>query len=171
MDLREELGDLLFQVFFHATLAAESGEFTLAEVADGIHDKLVLRHPHVFAEVAVDGADDVVANWEAIKKQEKGRDSVFDGIPKGMPALLRALKILRKAEATDLDGAPDPAESTELLRRTQDGLDAERTGELLLTLVEQARRAGIDPEESLRQATSRLEHELRAQERTRQSDQ
>ena len=171
VDLREELGDLLFQVFFHATLAAESGEFTLAEVAEGIHDKLVLRHPHVFAEVAVDGADDVVANWEAIKKQEKGRDSVFDGIPKGMPALLRALKILRKAEATDLDGAPDPAESTELLRRTQDEPDAEHTGELLLTLVEQARRAGIDPEESLRQATSRLEHELRARERTRQSDQ
>ena len=145
----------MFQVFFHATLAAESGEFTLAEVAEGIHDKLVLRHPHVFAEVAVDGADDVVANWEAIKKQEKGRQSVFDGIPEGMPALLRALKILRKAEATDLDGAPTRQRPT----CTQSRPRGRRA--VLLGLVEQARRAGIDPEESLRAAAERLERNLR----------
>ena len=91
--LEEELGDLLFQVVFHATLGAEEGRFTLADVARGIHDKLVLRHPHVFAEVEVDGADEVVTNWEAIKKAEKGRESVFDGIPTGLPALLYALKV------------------------------------------------------------------------------
>ena len=85
--LCEELGDLLFQVFFHATIAADTGEFTLADVARGIHDKLVVRHPHVFGDTVVGGADDAVANWEAIKKQEKGRYSVFDGIPKGLPAL------------------------------------------------------------------------------------
>ena len=100
--LEEELGDLLFQVVFHATLGAEEGRFTLADVARGIHDKLVLRHPHVFAEVEVDGADEVVSNWEAIKKAEKGRDSVFDGIPNGLPALLYALKIDKKAVATGL---------------------------------------------------------------------
>ena len=107
--LEEELGDLLFQVVFHATLGAEEGRFTLADVARGIHDKLVLRHPHVFAAVEVDGADEVVANWEAIKKEEKGRDSVFDGIPSGLPALLFALKIQKKAAATGLlDRVPPP---------------------------------------------------------------
>ncbi len=87
--LEEELGDLLFQVFFHATLGAEEGRFTLADVARGVHDKLVARHPHVFGDVEVDGADDVVTNWESIKKAEKGRESVFDGIPRGSagPAL------------------------------------------------------------------------------------
>src|SRR5205823_5617831 len=73
--LEEELGDLLFQVVFHATLAAEEGEFTLADVARGIHDKLVRRHPHVFGDVDADSADAVVANWEEIKRVEKGRAS------------------------------------------------------------------------------------------------
>ena len=107
--LEEELGDLLFQVVFHATLAAEEGRFTLADVARAMHDKLVLRHPHVFGDVEVDGADEVVANWEQIKKAEKGRDSVFDGIPAGLPALLYALKVEKKAVATGLaDRVPLP---------------------------------------------------------------
>ena len=112
--LEEELGDLLFQVVFHATLGAEEGRFTLADVARGIHDKLVLRHPHVFAAVEVDGADEVVANWEAIKKEEKGRDSVFDGIPSGLPALLFALKIEKKAAATGLLDRVPPPEGNDL---------------------------------------------------------
>src|SRR5207237_10863462 len=88
--LEEELGDLLFQVVIHATLAAEEGEFTLADVARGVHDKLVGRHPHVFGQVEADTASQVVANWEQIKKAEKGRDSVMDGIPSSLPALLYA---------------------------------------------------------------------------------
>lgn len=169
-DLREELGDLLFQVFFHATLATESGEFTLAEVAREVHDKLVLRHPHVFADVAVDGTDDVVANWEAIKKREKGRESVFDGIPKGMPALLRAQKVLRKADAADLADPVDLAEGTDpadlvsCARSVVEHPDPEAVGALLLAVVAHCRRAGVDPEESLRRATDRLENELRARE-------
>jgi tetrapyrrole methylase family protein/MazG family protein len=163
VDLQEELGDLLFQVFFHATLAAESGEFTLAEVARGIHDKLVLRHPHVFGEVAVDGADDVVANWEAIKKREKGRESVFDGIPKAMPALLRAQKVLRKGETLG-PGGPDPDELIERAQAVVQVPDRHAVGALLLTLVSLARRAGVDPEEALRQAIDRLEQEFRSRE-------
>jgi tetrapyrrole methylase family protein/MazG family protein len=155
--LQEELGDLLFQVFFHATLATEEGEFTLADVAQGIHDKLVLRHPHVFAQVDVDGTDDVVANWEAIKKQEKGRDSVFDGIPSALPALLRSLKILRKAEATDLPGVQPPQPTIQ----TADLTTPEQVGEALLSIVQTARASGIDPEESLRQTTKDLEQALR----------
>ena len=83
--LEEELGDLLFQVYFHATLAAEAGRFTLADVARGVHDKLVSRHPHVFGDVAAETPEDVAANWEAIKKAEKGRSSVTEGIPAALP--------------------------------------------------------------------------------------
>lgn len=95
--LEEELGDLLFQVYFHATIATQEGWFTLADVARGIHDKLFRRHPHVFGDVAVDGAEDVVANWDAIKQAEKGRTSVFDGIASTLPAVLYVDEIVRKA--------------------------------------------------------------------------
>ena len=135
--LEEELGDLLFQVVFHAPLGPEEGRFPLADVARGIHDKLVLRHPHVFAELQVDGAEEVVSNWEAIKKAEKGRASVFDGIPNGLPALLYALKIDKKAVATGLaDKVPAP--------------EGDDLGHELLALVTQARAAGLDPEDALR---------------------
>ena len=79
--LQEELGDLLFQIVFHARLADEEGRFDLADVARGVHDKLVHRHPHVFGDVDADSAEQVVTNWEAIKKSEKGRSSVTEGIP------------------------------------------------------------------------------------------
>ena len=149
--LEEELGDLLFQVVFHATLGAEEGRFTLADVARGIHDKLVLRHPHVFAAVEVDGADEVVANWEAIKKEEKGRDSVFDGIPRGLPALLFALKIEKKAAATGLLDRVPPPEGNDL-------------GAELLAIVTRARDAGIDPEDALRRTAAAWQDALRAAE-------
>jgi tetrapyrrole methylase family protein/MazG family protein len=139
--LEEELGDLLFQVVFHATIAAEHGEFTLADVARGIHDKLVRRHPHVFGDVTVAGADEVVRNWEQIKAAEKGRRSVMEGIPGNLPALLYALKVLKKAAAA---GVEVPLE--------------ERPGDIgagLLALVEAARRAGVDPEAALRAAAAR----------------
>jgi tetrapyrrole methylase family protein/MazG family protein len=139
--LEEELGDLLFQVVFHATIASEQGEFTLADVARGIHDKLVRRHPHVFGDVDVAGADEVVRNWERIKAAEKGRASVMEGIPGNLPALLYALKILKKAAAAGLEvpleGAPGDL------------------GARLLALVEEARRAGVDPEAALRAAAAR----------------
>ena len=153
--LEEELGDLLFQVFFHATLGAEEGRFTLADVARGVHDKLVARHPHVFGDVEVDGADDVVTNWESIKKAEKGRESVFDGIPRGLPALLYALKVQKKAEATGLiEAVPLPT-----------GDEADDLGAALLVLVARARAQGIDPEDALRRATTAWRDDLRAEER------
>ncbi len=109
--LEEELGDLLFQVYFHATLAAEEGRFTLADVARGVHDKLVARHPHVFGDVTAETADDVATNWEAIKKVEKGRTSVTEGIPTALPALALAAKLQRKATAIGmvLPGLADEA--------------------------------------------------------------
>ena len=101
--LQEELGDLLFQIVFHARLADEAGRFDLADVARGVHDKLVHRHPHVFGDVAAEDAAQVVTNWEAIKKSEKGRSSVTEGIPAGLPALMLATKLARKARAVGVE--------------------------------------------------------------------
>jgi tetrapyrrole methylase family protein/MazG family protein len=145
--LEEELGDLLFQVVFHTTLAGETGAFTMADVANGIHDKLVHRHPHVFGDVEVDDADHVVRNWEQIKRAEKGRASLMDGIPGSLPALLYVHKVLRKAAAAGLvDGglalaAPGVGDATTSEREI---------GELLATTVARARAAGVDAEVALR---------------------
>jgi tetrapyrrole methylase family protein/MazG family protein len=165
--LEEELGDLLFQVFFHATLGAEEGRFTLADVARGIHDKLVLRHPHVFAEVEVADADEVVSNWEAIKKVEKGRDSVFDGIPASLPALLFALKVHKKAAAGGLVD-PDPRAGRIQVAAAMSQLNgapgADEVGRALLALTAFARDIGVDPEDALRRATTAWRDALRAAE-------
>ncbi len=155
--LEEELGDLLFQVVFHATLAAEAGQFTLADVAQTVHDKLYHRHPHVFGDVDVDGAEDVVRNWEQIKKEEKGRDSVFDGIPSSLPSLLLALKIQRKAntlaeQGVGLPTTPSVETSVAELGTTP---DPETVGALLFAIADLARRADIDPEHALRAYTNR----------------
>ena len=144
--LEEELGDLLFQVVFHTTLATEAGAFDLADVAHGVHDKLVHRHPHVFGSVDVDGADDVVANWEAIKKAEKGRSSIFDGMPTDLPALLYALKVAKKASSLGIEVSLDADASGAGL------------GERLLAMVAAARAADpdVDPETELRSAAAAL---------------
>lgn len=152
--LEEELGDLLFQVCFHSTLAAENGAFTLADVARGIHDKLVLRHPHVFADVAADDAGTVMRNWEAIKKDEKGRESIFDGIPTALPSLLYAHKIVRKAQTLGVD-VPLPEHLA----------TAEEVGEALLAVVAAARVLDVDPEAALRAAANALRDHARATER------
>ncbi len=168
-DLEEELGDLLFQVLFHATLAAEAGRFTLADVARGVHDKLVRRHPHVFGDVVADTADEVATNWEAIKKAEKGRASVTEGIPAALPSLALAAKLQRKAVAIGMVLPGVAAEAT----RVADGVvalsHADRSGEqtpvadgeggararadavgdLLFSLVGLSRAVGVDPETAL----------------------
>jgi tetrapyrrole methylase family protein/MazG family protein len=156
--LEEELGDLLFQVAFHARLGAERGSFTLADVARGVHDKLVHRHPHVFADVAVAGADDVVRNWEQIKKEEKGRASVFDGIPGTLPSLLYAAKVQRKAASLGVD--PDPPAAVDVAGLAGD----EAVGDALYAVVSAARRAGVDPEAALRGATARARDAAAARE-------
>jgi tetrapyrrole methylase family protein/MazG family protein len=109
--LEEELGDLLFQVYFHAALAAEAGRFTLADVARGVHDKLVSRHPHVFGDVVAETPAEVATNWEAQKLVEKGRSSVTEGIPAALPALALAAKLQRKALAVGMV-LPGVAEET-----------------------------------------------------------
>jgi tetrapyrrole methylase family protein/MazG family protein len=148
--LEEELGDLLFQVVFHATLAAEEGHFTLADVARGIHDKLVHRHPHVFADVQADTPAQVVSNWEQIKQAEKGRASLMDGIGEGLPSLLYAHKIQRKAASVGLEPVA--------------GADEEGVGAELFALVDRCRRAQVDPEAALRATAAHFRDRFQAAE-------
>jgi tetrapyrrole methylase family protein/MazG family protein len=158
--LEEELGDLAFQVVFHATLGREAGAFTVTDVLAGIHDKLVRRHPHVFGDVAVSGADEVVANWEVIKREEKGRASLMDGVSRHLPSLLYTHKLYRKAASAGLEfgtrseavvraGASLEALSTAADTTAVD--EAERhLGEALAAVVYLARLAGVDGESALR---------------------
>ncbi len=154
--LEEELGDLLFQIVFHATLAAEAGQFTLADVARTVHDKLVVRHPHVFGDVVAADAEAVMATWEQRKKAEKGRGSVFDGIPGNLPSLLFAYKVQRKAASV---GVEVPVESVGGVVDVA-GLDGEEAiGAALFAVVAAARRADVDPESALRTAAARFRDE------------
>ena len=163
--LEEELGDLLFQVVFHARIAADDGRFDLADVTRGIHDKLRHRHPHVFRPesggdpVGVDGSADVVANWDRIKQVEKGRESVLDGIPPTLPALAVAQKVVRRAAGIDVE--PDLSLSG---LRDDEALDDEALGDLLLALAVSAWSAGLDAEDALRGAVGRFSTVVRATE-------
>ena len=175
--LEEELGDLLCQVMFHSTLAAEEGLFNLADVARAVHDKLVHRHPHVFGAGGagvVPGprtAEEVLGRWEQAKLEEKGRSSIMEGIPATLPALGLAAKLERKAASVDL-GWSSTGEGADVLHA---GIDAFVTGDvralggLLLGVARLAADHGADPEEelrrsarSLRERFTRLERELAA---------
>ena len=145
--LCEELGDVLFQVYFHARLGAEEGRFDLDDIARGIHDKLVHRHPHVFGDLEVHDPETVVANWEVIKRSEKQRSSVTEGIPMALPALALAVKLQRKAEAVGLDLA-STVDVSSILGGQGDA--AEQIGAALFALVQEATQLGVDPEQALR---------------------
>lgn len=165
--LEEELGDLLFQVLFHSQLATEQGQFTIADVAVNVHDKLRARHPHVFGDVEVDDSEAVVSNWEQLKKAEKGRESVFDGVPDAIPALLYALKIQKKAVSLGADESislPLPASLESTLSRFRQTIDDETAGALLFAIVDEARRAGVDPETALRAAAANYRDAARSAE-------
>jgi tetrapyrrole methylase family protein / MazG family protein len=186
--LEEELGDLLFQILFHARLAEEEGFFTLADVATGIHDKLVHRHPHVFGSVEADTAEQVVGNWEAIKKAEKGRTSVTEGIPSQLPSLMLASKLQRKALSVGVDareGGNDLAAALSTLTRQADGSDSATDpdaplidggdiepliGQILFDVVDLARRLGVDAEQALRTRAMALRTRIVSAERDHEGD-
>ncbi len=192
--LEEELGDLLFQVLFHATLAAEEGRFTLADVARNVHDKLVRRHPHVFGDAVADTPEEVAARWEVIKKAEKGRTSVTEGIPGSLPALALVAKLQRKAESVGMD-LPTLSERLDELSvgakilgaGLSGGLSgdlsgapwpteasgetleapaetADAVGRLLFALADAARRLGVDPETALRARATWFRRQVEASE-------
>jgi tetrapyrrole methylase family protein/MazG family protein len=165
-DLIEELGDLLFQIEFHATIAEQEGRFTIVDVTQGIHDKLVRRHPHVFGDIVADDTGTVLENWDEIKKVEKGRTSIFDGIPRSLPSLAYAQKVGRKASKVGFDwpdvaGAfPKIAEETAELAEAMTETDAAATelelGDLLFAVVNVARHLKIDAELALRAASDKF---------------
>ena len=160
------LGDLLFQIEFHATIAEQEGRFTIADVTQGIHDKLVRRHPHVFGDIIADDTGTVLENWDEIKKAEKGRTSIFEGIPRSLPSLAYAQKVGRKASKVGFDwpdvaGAfPKIAEETAELAEAMTETDAAATelelGDLLFAVVNVARHLKIDAELALRAASDKF---------------
>ena len=164
--LVEELGDLLYQIEFHATIAEQEGRFTMADVARGVHDKLVRRHPHVFGDTVATDSGTVVANWDAIKRAEKGRTSVFDGVPTSQPSLSYAYAVQRKASKVgfdwpDVDGAlPKIAEEAAEVREAANSGDEfqvhAEVGDLLFAVVNVARHLGVEPEAALRAATQKF---------------
>ncbi|MFH1002711.1 MAG: nucleoside triphosphate pyrophosphohydrolase [Chloroflexota bacterium] len=159
-----ELGDLLMQVVFHAQIAAEAGEFRLADVIRGINEKLVRRHPHVFGAARVNGSDEVRHNWEAIKKEERGGDiSMLASVPRQLPALTYSQEVQGRAARAGFDwedtaGVIDKlVEEVDEYRRAEDPAEKEAEfGDVLFTLANIARREGIDLEAALRRANRRF---------------
>ena len=160
-EMLEELGDLLLQIVFHCQLAKERGAFDLDQVARHITDKLVRRHPHVFGETKVKNVDEVWANWEQIKRAEKqgtrhARSSALDGIPKQLPALLRAEKLLKKARKAGLT----------VIGSVKGRRGRSKFGRALFDLVALAQSRGWSAEELLRTTTRQIERDLRRHERS-----
>ncbi|SDS51925.1 XTP/dITP diphosphohydrolase [Nocardioides scoriae] len=143
-ELREELGDVLLQVLFHAAIAEEQGRFDLEDVAAGLRDKLLHRNPHVFGDLVETDPARINDAWEQAKATEKQRTDPWEGIALALPALSRAAKVLDRQERAGLRTTPRPAP----------GPEAE-LGDQLLALVAQARSSGIDPEQALRDAVRR----------------
>lgn len=176
-DLRDELGDLLFQVVFHARMAEEAGHFAFADVVQAVVEKMVRRHPHVFADAEVADAEAQTRAWEAQKARERadkaaGPHSALDGVAAGLPALTRALKLQRRAARVgfdwpDIGGAVDKVlEEIQEVRAELEGgsraaLEAE-VGDLLFACVNLARHAGVEPESALRGANGKFERRFRA---------
>jgi MazG family protein len=157
--LLDELGDLLFQVFFLSLLLEERGLGDLAQVADGIRDKLVRRHPHVFGDAALDSAGAVRKRWETIKAEQEGREGIFHHVPETLPALLLAQKVQRRAaivgfEYPDLAGAI--ADLDDELAELRADRNAEELGDVLFASVNVARHLGVDPELALRETSRRF---------------
>ncbi len=168
--VREELGDLLFQVIFHAQLAAEAGDFTMAEVLDHLARKMTRRHPHVFGDQTVESAREALTRWEAIKQSESEhagqRRSVLEGVPRRLPSLLRAQRLQSKAARVGFDW-PDAGAAWQKVREELDEVDEalargdrariqEELGDVFFSLVNVARLSDIDAEEALQAAIEKF---------------
>jgi nucleoside triphosphate diphosphatase len=158
--LREELGDLLLQVVFHAEMAKEAGDFDVDDVAEGIVRKLIRRHPHVFGDTSVSGPGEVLVNWERIKQEEKGEHPIEDDIPATLPALARAAKVQRRAAGIGFEWRTEEGALAKLREEVQELADAAtpdeaelELGDVLFAAVSVGRTFGIDAESALRRST------------------
>jgi XTP/dITP diphosphohydrolase len=159
-DMQEELGDLLLQVYFHSRMAEEdiNQPFNIEDVAKSVSDKLIRRHPHVFAGTKVDNSQDVLENWEKQKALEKGRSSIIDGVPLAQPALPLAAKVVYRINK--LNYSLPISQPLKLSDQT----NQDQFGEILLGLIAQAVEKGLDPEAALRGATKSLIAQIQEQE-------
>jgi XTP/dITP diphosphohydrolase len=157
-DMREELGDILLQVYFHSRIAEEHERepFNVDDVAKAVADKLISRHPHVFSDVKVDSSSDVLENWERIKKEEKGRTSAHDGVPIGQPALSLATKLVYRAQKNKLSTPEHP--------NREIAPDEEALGRELLSLISWAVENQLDPEVALRKAALEFRDDITREE-------
>ena len=168
-NLKEELGDVLFQTVFHSALAQEAGAFTFDDVVDGVCKKLVFRHPHVFGEITVDGTGQVLKNWDAIKRQTKGgktQAELLEGVPRSLPALMRAAKVQNRAKRVgfdwpDISGAlealdSETAEFKEALAQQDAAAVEEELGDLLFSAVNVSRFLHTDAEQALTASTDKF---------------
>ncbi|MFM8191045.1 MAG: MazG family protein [Candidatus Nanopelagicus sp.] len=160
--MQEELGDLLLQIYFHSRMAEEDAKqpFDIEDIAKSVADKLIRRHPHVFAAPSNESSEDVLANWERQKVSEKGRTSAIDGVPLGQPALPLATKVIYRLNKLNYE--VPISHPISLPNET----DQDQLGQVLLGLISQAVEKGLDPEAALRNATKALiaqiqEHETR----------
>ena len=186
--LLDELGDLLFQVYFLALLLDERGQGDLEQAARRIHAKLVARHPHVFGDVEARTAQRVRANWERLKVEQEGREGIFHDVPRSLPALLYARKVQRRAAAIEFeyaDAAGALADLEDEVRELREALDAapevrpetepdphvlEELGDVLFAAVNVARRVNVDPELALRAMTDRFVARVERAERLADAD-
>jgi MazG family protein len=172
--LRQELGDLLLHIVMHATIAEQSGRFTLAEVFNDVQAKLIRRHPHVFGQARVTKAGEVVSQWERLKLAE-GRASVLDGVPRALPALQRARRVQQRASRVGFDWKrrhqvwekvrEEMMEFRNVVRRGTTRRREEEFGDLLFALVNYARFTGVHPEHALRASTNKFIRRFRTMER------
>jgi len=169
--VREELGDLLFQIMFHARIAEENGQFTIRDVIATNLEKMTRRHPHVFGDAKLDTDQEVLANWEEIKKKEKGyesRKSVLEGVPRRLPSLLRAHSLQERAARVGFDWSridealpkldEEIAEFKESLKKEDAAGIEEELGDIFFMLVNISRFLGVNPEEALRKTISKFIH-------------
>ena len=163
--LMEELGDVLLQIVLHAQIASENREFSFSKVADYVNKKMISRHPHVFSNTLVKNSEEVMTNWEIIKKKEKPhRKDIFDGIPLALPALLKALKVSKKAAREGFEWKKEAdiwkklnSEIAEFKAAKKNKIArAEEIGDILFTIVNIARWYKLDPEDSLNMATKKF---------------
>jgi nucleoside triphosphate diphosphatase len=172
--VRDELGDLLFQIIFHARIAEEAGQFTINDVITAIHEKMTRRHPHVFGDDKLSTDKEVLSNWEEIKRKEKGhedRKSILEGVPKELPSLLRAHRLQERAARVGFDWAhlsealpkldEEIAEFKESLRAEDAGKIEEELGDVFFMLVNISRFLGVNPEDALRKTISKFIHRFR----------
>lgn len=176
-NLREELGDLLLQPIYHAQMAAEAGDFTIHDVITDISEKMIHRHPHVFGNTDAATADDVDAIWDARKKLEKGKTnpkSALDGVPKALPALLRAQKLQKKAAKTGFEWPNTDQVLDKLDEELKEFREASKTGseqdkleefgDIMFVIANYGRMLGINAEEALRQCNAKFERRFKGME-------